>query len=243
MIEHENINKNSALAMFRQMEAQNQQSKPPTYSSGMPAGQSYLKKPNPVPAKSILKKPKEQPEIVRVEPVQESVRHVPDIIRQGDTYNDLDDCKGVSVKNIKNMWGSNQPSQPQPVNSEPVKKELPPVDPPQPRESFAEFDNFENEIEKEPVDPKPTQTDPNDFDLLKNTPSVDFGDLKRMPEDGPVSEEGPNADELKPHYVENTQDRIKISTKIISRISGKKFHNLPIRVNWPFPCGQIVIQK
>ena len=216
MIEHENINKNSALAMFRQMEAQNHQSKPPTYSSGMPAGQSYLKKTvsNPVPAKSILKKPKEQPEIVRVEPVQESVRHVPDIIRQGDTYNDLDDCKGVSVKNIKNMWG-NQPSQPQPVNSEPVKKEVPPVDPPQTRDSFAEFENFENEIEKEspPVDPKPTQTDPNDFDLLKNTPSVDFGDLKRMPEDGPVSEEGPNAEELKPHYVENTQDRIKISTK------------------------------
>ena len=210
MIEHENINKNSALAMFRQMEAQNRQSKPPTYSSGMPAGQSYLKKPsapvsNPVPAKSILKKPKEQPEIVRVERIQDQVQHVPDIIRQGDTYNDLDDCKGVSVKNIKNMWG-NQPTQPQPVSSEPVitKKE---VDPPQPRDSFAEF---ENEIEKEfpPVQPEPTH-DPNDFDLLKNTPSVEFGDLKRMPEDGPASNEGPNTEELKPHYVDNTQDRIK----------------------------------
>ena len=220
MIEHENINKNSALAMFRQMEAQNQQSKPPTYSSGMPAGQSYLKKPNPVPAKSILKKPKEQPEIVRIEPSQESVRHVPDIIRQGDTYNDLDDCKGVSVKNIKNMWG-NQPSQPQPVTSEPVNIKNEVVDPPQPRDSFAEFENFENEIEKEspPVESKPIVNDQNDFDLLKNTPSVDFGDLKisgKMPEDGPVSEEGPNAEELKPHYVENTQDRIKM-------------------VNWPFP--------
>ena len=226
MIEHENINKNSALAMFRQMEAQNQQSKPPTYSSGMHTGQSYLKKPsapisNPVPAKSILKKPKEQPEIVRVEPAQEQVQHVPDIIRQGDTYNDLDDCKGVSVKNIKNMWG-NQPSQPEPVRSEPVNisKEID-----QPRDSFAEFDNFENEIDKEapPVDSKPTH-DPNDFDLLKNTPSVDFGDLKRMPEDGPTTEEGPNTEELKPHYVENAQDRIKCRTGLS-------------------PCEQIVIQK
>ena len=227
MIEHENINKNSALAMFRQMESQNQQSKPPTYSSGMPAGQSYLKKPSApvshapvVPAKSILKKPKEQsvPEIVHVEQEQ-PVHHVPDIIRQGDTYNDLDDCKGVSVKNIKNMWGNNQPSQPppQPVSSEPVKKEEPPQPP---RDSFAEFENFENEIEKE--SPKPT--DPNDFDLLKNTPSVDFGDLKRMPEDGPATEEGPNVEELKPNYVENTQDRIKWSIGLS-------------------PCGQIVIQK
>jgi hypothetical protein len=214
MIEHENINKNSALAMFRQMEARNQQSKPPTYSSGMPAGQSYLKKPSaPVqPSKSILKKPKEQlPEtVVREEPAQESQsRHVPDIIRQGDTYNDLEDCKGVSVRNIKNMWGNSPPSQPQQVRSEPPPEPINIVEPS--RDSFAEFENFENEIEKESPPVEPIQSDPNEnFDLLKDTPSVDFGDLKRMPEDGPAahtaSDDGPNTEELKPNYVEpNTQ--------------------------------------
>ena len=224
MIEHENINKSSALAKFKAMEGSNQ-FKPPVYSTRK---QTYIKQnqPPPSPTKSILKKSNEpvstqpQPRPVMAAQTQpqptKQYDQVPDIIKQSDNKNnDLDDCKNVSVKNIRNMWGTSNQSTPnnntyneQNLQSQPNKNEeqvannAPERNKPtitvesvsveimNPPESFIEF------APEPETHPAPEKLDTNDFDLLKGTESTVTG-FKPKPEDY-ISDDKPNQQELKP---------------------------------------------
>ena len=114
MIEHEAINKRGALAMFKALESGNQVTRAPVYQS-QPT-KSYLKssppKREPEKPKSILKK--SEPVIVQSTPAPPVVnKTTPDIVRESENQRgDLDDCKNVSVANIKSQWGA-------PINTPP----------------------------------------------------------------------------------------------------------------------------
>ena len=122
MIEHEAINKRGALAMFKALESGNQVTRAPVYQS-QPT-KSYLK-PSPTKIsekpKSILKKSEPvqstsppPPVVNQSTPVLNKTK--PDIVRESENQRgDLDDdCKNVSVANIKSKWGApvNTPSSP-----------------------------------------------------------------------------------------------------------------------------------
>jgi len=130
MIEHEAINKRGALAMFKALES-NQPVPPPVYQS-QPT-KSFLKpktttttKPKPMPApveppKSILKQRPQETQQAQATPQpskQQQQLVKPDVLKESENQRgDLDDCRNVSVSNIKSQWGTvaSAPAPPPPV--------------------------------------------------------------------------------------------------------------------------------
>merc|ERR1712048_785341 len=109
--------------MFKALESGNQVTRAPVYQS-QPT-KSYLKssppKREPEKPKSILKK--SEPVIVQSTPPPPPPpvvnKTTPDIVRESENQRgDLDDCKNVSVANIKSQWGApiNTPPSPPPAH-------------------------------------------------------------------------------------------------------------------------------
>merc|ERR1712106_1316184 len=118
MIEHEAINKRGALAMFKALES-NQPVPPPVYQS-QPT-KSFLKpktttttKPKPMPAqveppKSILKQRPQETQQAQAtpQPAKQQQLVKPNVLKESENQRgDLDDCRNVSVSNIKSQWGT-----------------------------------------------------------------------------------------------------------------------------------------
>merc|ERR1711892_755532 len=120
MIEHEAINKRGALAMFKALES-NQPVPQPVYQTQ--STKSFLKpktttttKPKPTPApveppKSILKQRPQETQQAQATPhpakQQQQQLVKPNVLKESENQRgDLDDCRNVSVSNIKSQWGT-----------------------------------------------------------------------------------------------------------------------------------------